>query len=173
MNLLKALEFLRQPILEPVSHREISLQCGFTPLHFKTFLAAYLRQCFPKDSVHITQGLYGDLVGNLERFRTSDGITLCIVVEWADLDPRIGIRSLGGWRSTDIPDIVESARRNCDRLLESAKRLAENAPICVQHANASPASHVYNSGHPSAALRMPTERYRCFYCDLPIRAGGS
>jgi FkbH-like protein len=131
MNLLDALELLKQPISEPVSNRELFLACGFTPLHLKTFLAAHLRLCFPKDRIEIGTGLYGDLIGNLERLRPSGGLMVCVVVEWADLDPRLGIRSLGGWRSTDIPDIVESARRQGERLAHLIRQLADKAPIYV------------------------------------------
>ena len=131
MKLLDALELLKQPASEAASNRELFLACGFTPLHLKTFLAAHLRLRFPKDRIEIGTGLYGDLIGSLERLRPSGGLMVCVVVEWADLDPRLGIRSLGGWRSTDIPDIVESARRQSERLAEVIKQLAEKAPIHV------------------------------------------
>ena len=129
MNLLQALELLKQPVSEPESDRQLYLGCGFTPLHLKTFLAAYLRRCFPKDHIEISTGLYGDLIGNLERLRPSGGLMACVVVEWADLDPRLGIRSLGGWASADIPDIVESARRQSERLADLIKQLADKTPV--------------------------------------------
>jgi FkbH-like protein len=131
MTLLDALEILKQPISEPASGQTLSLECGFTPLHLKTFLAAQLRLCFPKNRFEIKTGFYGDLAGNLERAQQSDTSVVCIVVEWADLDPRLGIRSLGGWRSADIPDIVESARRQSERLTHLMKQLADRMPICV------------------------------------------
>jgi FkbH-like protein len=129
MNLLDALELLKQPISEPASDRKLSLGCGFTPLYLKTFLAAHLRLCFPKNRIEIETGLYGDLAGNLERLRPSGGLMVCVVVEWADMDPRLGIRSLGGWRSADIPDIVESARQQSEQLSDLIKQLADKAPI--------------------------------------------
>jgi FkbH-like protein len=129
MNLLDALELVKQPISEPASDRRLFLGCGFTPLHLKTFLAANLRLCFPKDRIEIETGLYGDLVGSLERLRPTGGLLVCAVVEWADLDPRLGIRSLGGWRSADIPNIVESARRQSERLSDIIRQLADKAPI--------------------------------------------
>lgn len=131
MNLLDALELLNRPISKPVSIQEIFLECGFTPLHLKTFLAAHLRMCFPRDRIEIKTGLYGDLIGNLERLQPSGGSVVCIVVEWSDLDPRLGIRSLGGWRSTDIPDILESTRRQSERLTHLIKHLADSLPICL------------------------------------------
>ncbi len=131
MNLLDAIELLKRPIPEPASDQGIFLECGFTPLHLKTFLGAHLRLCFPKDRIEIKTGLYGDLAGNLERVRPSSRSVICVVVEWDDLDPRLGIRALGGWRSSDIPDIVESARRQSEQLTHLMKQLADNAPICV------------------------------------------
>ena len=131
MNLLDALELLKQPISEPASDRELFLACGFTPLHLKTLLAAHLRLCFPNARIGIGTGLYGDLVGNLERLRPSAGLTVCVLIEWADLDPRLGVRSLGGWLSGDIPDIVESARRQSERLADRLKQLADTSPIYV------------------------------------------
>ena len=131
MNLLRALELVKQPISEPASDRELYLACGFTPLHLKTFVAANLRLCFPKDRIEIRTGLYGDLVGNLERLRPSGRLMVWVVVEWADLDSRLGIRSLGGWRSADIPDVVESARQQSERLVDLIKQLAEKASIYV------------------------------------------
>jgi FkbH-like protein len=131
MNLLHALELLKQPVAEPASDRELFLACGFTPLHLKTFLAAHLRHCLPNDRLKIGTGLYGDLVGSLERLKPSRGMVVCVLVEWGDLDPRLGIRSLGGWRSADTIDIVESARRQSERLADLVKQLAEKAPVYV------------------------------------------
>jgi len=131
MKLAEALEVLNQPLTEPASSREIFLACGFTPLHLKTFMAAHLREYFPADRIEIKTGLYGDLAGNLERLQPSSGSVVCTVVEWADLDQRLGIRSLGSWRSRDIPDIVESARRQSERLTHLLKQLAESVPIYV------------------------------------------
>ncbi len=129
MKLLEALEVLKRPISEPTSTRELFLECGFTPLHLQTFLAAHLRLCFPQSRNEIRTGLYGDLAGNLERLQPSNGSIICAVVEWADLDPRLGFRSLGSWRSTDIPKVVESARRQSERLALCVEHLAERAPV--------------------------------------------
>jgi FkbH-like protein len=131
MNLLNALELLKQPISEAASDRKLYLASGFTPLHLKTFLAAHLRQTFPNDHFEIETGLYGDLIGNLERLQPSAGLTVCVFVEWSDLDPRLGIRSLGGWRSGDVPDIVESTRRQSEKMYNIIKQLSEKAPVYV------------------------------------------
>lgn len=130
MKLLEALEILRSPVAKGVSAREISLLCGFSPLHLQTFLAAHLRMCIPASLISIKTGLYGDLAGNLERLEPNS-IATCVVIEWADLDPRLGIRSLGSWRSTDVRDIVDSAHRQSERLVHLIGRAAEMTPVYV------------------------------------------
>jgi FkbH-like protein len=131
MKLLEALEILKRPSSEATSTWQLFLLCGFTPLHLKTFLAAHLRVCFPTSCTEIKTGLYGDLLGNLKRLQPSTSSAACVAVEWYDLDPRLGIRSLGGWRSTDISDIVESAGRQSERLAHLIKQRAEIEPVYV------------------------------------------
>lgn len=131
MNLLEALELLKKPIPGPATTTNVFLECGFTPLHLKTFLLAHLRQIFPDSRIAIEAGLYGDLRGNLERIPPAGTSVLCVVVEWPDLDPRLGIRSLGSWRTEDIAEIVESARRQGDQLAHLITRIAESMPVFV------------------------------------------
>ena len=131
MKLLEALELLKRIIPEPASSREILLECGFTPLHLKTFLAAHLSASYPTSHIEIKTGVYGDLAGNLERLRPSSGSVVCAVVEWSDLDNRLGIRSLGSWRSKDVADIVESACRQSERFIRLLNGLAGNVPVYV------------------------------------------
>ncbi|HYZ75240.1 MAG TPA: HAD-IIIC family phosphatase, partial [Chthoniobacterales bacterium] len=59
------------------------------------------------------------------------GSEACVLMEWSDLDPRLGIRCLGTWRPTDIPDIVESARRQGERLARLIKRLGQTVPTFI------------------------------------------
>jgi FkbH-like protein len=131
MKLLEALEILNRPVVAAGSAREISLSCSFTPLHLQTFLESHLRTHLPTNRIQIKTGLYGDLAGNLERLEKARGSETCVVVEWGDLDPRLGIRSLGNWRSGDIPEIVESARRQSERLIYLIRRAAELGPVYV------------------------------------------
>ena len=156
MKLLEALELLKRPIPEPASTQQIVIACGFTPLHLETFLAAHLRRFFPKHRIGIKAGLYGDLAGNLERLEPSSESVVCVVIEWADLDRRLGIRALGRWRAADMPDMVESARQQSDRLTHLIKRLAENQPVLVSTPDAPPAPVFTTRGKPSAPGRVRT-----------------
>src|ERR1700733_6194603 len=108
MKLIEALELLKQPLPSEAPPLGVFLACGFTPLHLQTFLAAQLRRELPGRNVRIDTGLFGDLIGNIQRLDPSGVHALVVVVvEWADLDPRLGIRSLGGWRPSVLQDIFD------------------------------------------------------------------
>jgi hypothetical protein len=94
LKLIEALELLKLPAPAETRPLRVFLACGFTPLHLQTFLAAHLRVLFPDRGVDITTGLYGDLQGNLERLDPMGFDALAVVVEWSDLDLRLGLRNL-------------------------------------------------------------------------------
>ncbi len=130
MNLIDALEILKRPASE-IPTGTMFLACGFTPLHLKTLLEAELRLRLPQKRWRLETGLFGDLIGNVERLDPSHFEGLIAVVEWADLDPRLGIRSLGGWRPSLLPEIVASAEKSAARLLAALKQSAKLAPAVV------------------------------------------
>jgi FkbH-like protein len=131
MTLVEALEHVNRPVTENATPLRVFLACGFTPLHLETFLAAHLRNLYPTSRVELKSGLFGDLVGNLERLRLGDHDALAVVIEWPDLDSRLGVRSLGGWEVEKLPDIANSANRILERLTFALKRVAFNLPTCV------------------------------------------
>jgi FkbH-like protein len=116
MNLIDALERLKRPLPDNARALKVYLACGFTPLHVETFLAAHLRDFYPARRVEVSSGLFGDLIGNLERLHPEQCDALAVVIEWADLDSRLGVRTLGGWQIEKLPDIVNSAGRSLQRL---------------------------------------------------------
>lgn len=125
MKLIDALQIAQSPSREGLPELRIFLGCGFTPLHLQTFLAAYLRTQLPGVRAEIRTGVFGDLIGNIERLESSGADMLAVALEWCDLDQRLGIRSLGGWRPAEVADIVWSAELNAVRLhcaLEAASR---------------------------------------------------
>jgi FkbH-like protein len=131
MKLIDALEILKQPIADDASLLKVYLACGFTPLHLQTFLAAHLQSRLPHRLVGIDTGLFGDLAGNIERLEPSGVYALAVVVEWEDLDPRLGIRRLGGWRPSSFPDIAESAEQVAARLQRVLLKIAQLIPTVV------------------------------------------
>jgi FkbH-like protein len=131
MKLLEALEILRDVGRPDVAALRVSLVCGFTPLHFQTFLAAELRLLLPDQAAKITSGLYGDFWGNLNK---TDGVTSdcgIVVMEWSDLDPRLGLRNLGSWAPSSFPDIVTNVKAHASQFLENVERVARELPVMI------------------------------------------
>lgn len=131
MKLIDALERLRAPIAENARPLRVFLACGFTPLHLETFLAAHLCNFRPAHRLELNSGLFGDLVGNLERLRPEEHDALAIVIEWSDLDSRLGLRSLGGWHVEKLPDIVNAVRHSLDRLMRALQAIPSTLPTCI------------------------------------------
>jgi FkbH-like protein len=131
VKLIDALEVLKRSVADDAPETKVYLACGFTPLHLQTFLAAQLRIRLPRHRVGIDTGLFGDLTGNIERLEPSGVHALAVVVEWEDLDPRLGIRRLGGWRPSNLPDIAESAEQAAARLLRVLLNISRLVPTVV------------------------------------------
>ncbi len=130
MKLTEALDELKQELPAQSPLLPIDLACGFTPLHFATFLRAHLRKRFPSHEVLVRTGVYGDLAGNLERLE-SQSVASVVVVEWQDLDPRLGIRRLGGWRPTQLPDILRNVREQAERLGAILQKVALSNTVAI------------------------------------------
>jgi FkbH-like protein len=74
-------------------------------------------------------GLFGDLMGNLRR--VADVAVAVVVIEWADLDPRLGLRRLGGWEPSQLPDILDEVSRSCELLEHRIREAAGNVPLVL------------------------------------------
>ena len=116
MKLTEAFRIIREPNNEPGQPVDIFLACGFTPLHLETFLVAHLKRSIPAAKPAIKSGLFEDLAGNIKRLAGSNFETGVIMIEWQDLDPRLGIRHLGGWKPEDIKDIVKCVKEQIGSL---------------------------------------------------------
>jgi len=111
--------------------RRVHLLSGFTPLHLRSFVRAYLKLRFPEDSICVDIGLFGDLEGNLERARGQAAEGGIIPIEWGDLDQRLGFRGNGGWRTQSLDDIVPQAKDKCARLTRNLEALGRQIPLAV------------------------------------------
>jgi FkbH-like protein len=128
LRLIDALKILQ--VDSPPENRilRVYLACGFTPLHLKTFLAAYLQRACPDRRVQIDSGLYGDILGNIERARAEHG-TVVIALEWPDIDGRLGIRAVGstaGWE-----DLRDSACKKVERIKRAVERLLDGNIVAL------------------------------------------
>jgi FkbH-like protein len=131
MKLIEALNILRTAPTESSEKFVVSLVCGFTPLHLETLLAAHLQRLDAKRKVNIHTGLYGDFTGNLERVPETGSDAAAVSMEWQDLDPRLGIRSLGGWQPDVLADIIENVRVRLASVESVLQRISTELPVAV------------------------------------------
>ena len=129
MNFLSALELIRCQVLDGTTPRKLFLACGFTPVYLPVFINAELIALQPSRKNEIKFGLFGDLLGNVQRGQASDCEALQVVVEWSDIDPRLGVRTLGGWRTSDLPSILSASEQQLARLGEALTVAANTFPI--------------------------------------------
>ena len=106
------------------------LACGFEPLHLKTLLHAHLLQRLPDfDGVRIQHGIYGDFRGNLDSAAKSEAIGAAIVLEWSDIDPRLGMRASGGWSSETKAQILTNVEQRFASFAPAIKKIADRMPV--------------------------------------------
>jgi FkbH-like protein len=122
MKLIDALKLSHEGANRDAEPYALFLACGFSTLHFETFLAAHLAEVLPKRRIVLSRGTFGDLVGNLELAADQSAENLLVAFEWSDFDPRLSIRSLGGW--SDANGIVENAEQAAHRLKRALSSLA-------------------------------------------------
>jgi FkbH-like protein len=131
MKLIDALNIVHQLPPEGESPCLIYLASGFNPLHLKTFLAAELSFVFKNRAVNIETGLYGDLPGNIERLSKLEPESGVIMLEWPDLDARLGVRNLGSWAPNDLPEILSNARARTEQIEEIILEASRYSPVVV------------------------------------------
>ena len=131
MQLIEALQLVRRQTNDGSPETKVFLGCGFTPLHLQTFLAAELGLALPGARINVKTGLFGDLCGSLERLGPEGLDSVFVAIEWGDLDSRLALRTLGGWRPSQMPDIIESAARTAKRLQAGLAKIAGKLPTIV------------------------------------------
>ena len=108
------------------------LACGFEPLHLATLFRAHLLERLPEDrNVEVRHGVYGDLRGNIESAAQSPAVAAAVVVEWSDLDPRLGLRSSGGWSNEAKADLTSSCLDRYTHLEAAIEALAGRMPVAL------------------------------------------
>ncbi|MFP6765728.1 MAG: HAD-IIIC family phosphatase [Planctomycetaceae bacterium] len=132
MQLFEALKTIRDRghVADGLLH-SVDLICGFTPLHLRTLFAAELTSRYSTGAVDVSTGLFGDIAGSLEQSLARCPESAVVILEWADLDPRLGFRSSGGWRPDRIADIIESTSSRLRQLATSLAQLASKTTLAV------------------------------------------
>ena len=130
MNITQALEIIRNSPKGPRPF-DVTLACGFTPLHLQTFLAAYLQRALPEREVKVTPGLFGSLVDTVKECSRNESPNLVIALEWADLDLRLGYRAFHVWDSGTVPELIATSEKSLENLLRILEPLATKGRIVL------------------------------------------
>ncbi len=131
MRLSDALTILHQSPAVAASEFSVFLVCGFTPLHLETFLKAHLQLALPRHRINIETGLYGDFWGTQNRLRQASPDCGVVVLEWPDLDARLGLRSLAGWRLSGFTEILDNVRSRLAWVEETIKTVSLRFPVVI------------------------------------------
>jgi FkbH-like protein len=131
MKLIEALEILRKRPSQEGNKLVVSLVCSFTPLHLQTLLFAKIQLLYPERRIEMETGLFGDLLGNLGRAAASESDAAVVVLEWQDLDPRLSLRSLGGWGPELLPEILDSATHHLSSIVGAIEKISKRIPVGV------------------------------------------
>lgn len=171
MKLIDALRIANQPRgdAKPMA---FAMACGFTPLHLKTFLHAELQQLLPHRSVQISTGLYGDIPGTLASLDIDgEHSGAVVIIEWPDIDPRLGTRQLGGWGPGALPGLAERAAEWLALAASSIKRVSQFMPVavCTPTLPLPPLFFTpgWQTGRYESALRELLARFSSDLTDLP------
>jgi FkbH-like protein len=109
----------------------VLLCCGFSPLHLQTYLAAHLRAPVGDRPIQIDTGAYGDLLGTLRRSQDEKFDTVCVVLEWSDLDTRLGYRQLGGWGRSVHDDVLSFVSSRLGQIRQGIELAAKSQTVIV------------------------------------------
>jgi FkbH-like protein len=131
MKLAEALKLVQTKVPPGARPFEVGLVCGCTAQHLQVFLTAHLRTQLPDRQITVRTGLYGDCLGNLERLGQTTRDGLALVIEWSDLDPRLGLRHSGGWSPKKWSDILASVDAQARRFEDALTRVAAHAPVAL------------------------------------------
>jgi FkbH-like protein len=131
MKLLEALSIGQRVAQLGGEPFRIYLACGFQPLHLPSFLIAHLHPLLGDRRITVEVGVYGDISGNIERLSESGALSGVVILEWADLDPRLGLRALGGWGRSELPDILAASSAQLSRLLALLTAAARRMPVAL------------------------------------------
>lgn len=124
MNLQEALRVIRDSGSRPSDPLHVCLVCSFTPVHLATFLSAHLIGANGGRRVQCTTTGYGSLVDGLRGADAQAVQAVAIVIQWTDLDPRLGLRRTGGWQRNVLDDICRGATQRLTDIYECVRRIA-------------------------------------------------
>ncbi len=131
MKLIEALNINATPRSGSKGTFVALLACGFTPASLVSFLQAELQLACGEVKAEVRTGLYGDLIGTVHAIGQQEENAAAVLIEWSDLDSRLGVRSLGGWAPQSLPDIYDRVSTFLNHLQNAILSAPAWIPIAV------------------------------------------
>jgi FkbH-like protein len=131
MKLIEALGILKGVNRRSGETFACFLATGLNPLHLNTFLAAELGLLYADHKIEIQNGLYGDFLGNLDRLAKSRADCGIVLIEWTDLDPRLGLRSSAAASPSASADILATVRGRVSKVQRVIEESCTRMPLVV------------------------------------------
>ena len=131
MKLVEALSILKGGKSRKGESFICFLATGMNPLHLNTFLAAELSLLFLDEKIEIQSGLYGDFLGNLDRLTKTVAHGGIVLMEWTDLDPRLGIRTAAAWSSSVYTDILSTVKARAREVQQAIEKAYQHMPVVL------------------------------------------
>jgi FkbH-like protein len=158
MKLIEALDLQKTMRARKGDVFRCFLASGINSLHLKTFLVAELALLFSRERIEVTEGLFGDLPGSIGALATCDLDFGIVVIEWSDLDPRLGIRNSARWSQESLADIAATVAARAQQIKQAITEASQRIPIalCLPTLPLLPFSHVpgWQAGQFEADLHL-------------------
>jgi FkbH-like protein len=156
---------------ESLPPTQVLLVTGFNPLHLQTFFHAHLQRLIPKSRVSISTGVYGDLAGTLASIPASTLDMCAVVLEWPDLDVRLGFRQLGGWGPRELADCVANVESRVLAIRSSLEAVGNHLALAVSLPTLAlpPIFHMpsWQLGEPEMRLRHAADEFALWAVGRP------
>ncbi len=109
----------------------LHLAAGITPNHLMTFVVAHAARRCPNRRVACSAGEYGDLVEAIAADEAEHAHAVLVVMEWSDLDPRLGLRRFATGTAGIGTDILETVTARLGMIAAAVMRRAADMPIVL------------------------------------------
>ncbi len=167
MKLAEALSIVQKTSAE-LPQFGVMLACGITPLHLQNYLAAHLQSMRADRKVRVSTGLFGDVAGTLEQLGRQSMQAAALVLEWPDLDPRLGFRQLGGWGQQRLTNTIETVGAMLQRLENAIALLPKSTVLAVSLPTVALPPGFHTAGWHASGMEIALERA---VADFALRIG--
>lgn len=128
---LRASRESRAALAQDADGFTVGLAFSASPVHLTTLLAAYAQLHRPDRRASVRTTPYGDLRSGLAELLADPPEATAVVLEWFDLDPRLGIRESATAAVTDVADLIATVESRRAGLVQALAALAEVSAVAV------------------------------------------